>query len=161
MNVEVRLATLEDSPHLTQWLSDPEILRWFPMADSREVEDSVRIWMSYTKMEGGLMALADGEPAGLANLYIQPYEKFKHQCLFSIIVSPKFRGKGLGTALLTALKKHAKEKFHIEILHLEVYDGNPAISLYRRMGFVEYGRHPRFIKMGTEYVDKILMQQIL
>lgn len=161
MKIEVRLATLEDSPHLTQWLNDPDILRWFPMIDAREVEDSVRVWMSYTRFGAGLMALMDGEPAGLANLYIQPYEKYKHQCLFSIIVNPKMRGKGVGTALLNALKTHAKERFQIEILHLEVYDGNPAISLYRRMGFVEYGRHNRFIKVEDRYSDKILMQQAL
>ena len=79
------------------------------------------------------MAVADGEPAGLANLYIQPFAKFKHQCLFSIIVASKFRGKGIGTILLETLKGYAKEKFNIEILHLEVYDGNPAAKLCDKM----------------------------
>lgn len=161
MNIQVRPATLEDSSLLKSWLMDPEVLRWFPMADEREIDDSVRIWMSYTKLEAGLMAMVDGEPAGLANLYIQPYEKFKHQCLFSIIVASKFRGKGVGTYLLEALKKYAKEKFKIEILHLEVYDGNPAAKLYKRVGFQEYGRHPRFIKIGQTYIDKVFMQQTL
>jgi putative acetyltransferase len=161
VNIQVRPATLEDSSLLKSWLMDPEVLRWFPMADEREIDDSVRIWMSYTKLEAGLMAMVDGEPAGLANLYIQPYEKFKHQCLFSIIVASKFRGKGVGTYLLEALKKYAKEKFKIEILHLEVYDGNPAAKLYKRVGFQEYGRHPRFIKIGQTYIDKVFMQQTL
>lgn len=161
MKIETRLAIQDDGAYLKEWLNDPEVLRWFPMNDEREIEDSVRIWMSYTKLEAGIMALADGEPAGLANLYIQPYEKIKHQCLFSIIVCAKFRGKGVGTKLLEALKKYAKEKFHIEILHLEVYDGNPAAALYRRMGFKEYGRHPKFIKLGQTYTDKVFMQQTL
>lgn len=161
MNIEVRTATLDDSNYLKSWLTDPEVLRWFPMMDEREIEDSVRIWMSYAKMEAGLMATVDGEPAGLANLYIQPFEKFKHQCLFSIIVATQFRGKGVGTILLETLKAYAKDKFHIEILHLEVYDGNPAAKLYKRLGFKEYGRHPRFIKLGETYSDKVLMQQTL
>lgn len=161
MKVEIRPATQDDAVYLREWLNDPEVLRWFPMNDEREVEDSVRIWMSYTKIEAGIMALVDGEPAGLSNLYIQPYEKFKHQCLFSILVSGKFRGKGVGTKLLEALKKYAKEKFHIEILHLEVYDGNPAAALYKRMGFKEYGRHSKFIKLGETYTDKVFMQQTL
>jgi putative acetyltransferase len=118
--------------------------------------------MSYTRFNAGIAAEFDGVPCGLANLYIQPFKKFSHQCLFSIIVGEGFRGKGVGTALLKHLMKIAKEEFHIEILHLEVYDGNPAIHLYQRMGFKEYGRHPRFIKEenGT-YVDKIFMQKEL
>lgn len=161
MNIQTRLATLDDIPYLKEWLNDKEVLRWFPMTDEKEIEDSVRIWMSYTRLEAGVMALVDGEPAGLANLYIQPYEKLKHQCLFSIIVASKFRGKGVGTKLLETLKKYAKEKFQVEILHLEVYDGNPAVALYRRLGFKEYGCHPRFIKEGERYFNKIFMQQAL
>lgn len=162
MSITIRHATLEDSPLLQKWLMDPDVLRWFPMMNEKEIEDSVRIWMSYTRFNAGIAAEIDGVPCGLANLYIQPFKKFSHQCLFSIIVGEGFRGKGVGTALLKHLMKMAKEQFHIEILHLEVYDGNPAIHLYQRMGFKEYGRHPRFIKEenGT-YVDKIFMQKEL
>ena len=31
----IRLTKPEDAPHLMQWLSDPKILRWFPMYDAR------------------------------------------------------------------------------------------------------------------------------
>ena len=161
MTVEVRLAVLEDEPHLKRWLNDPKILRWFPMMDVREVEDSVRIWMSYVRLKGGLTACLDGVPVGMANLYLQPYKKFMHQCLFSIIVEEKYRGKGIGKALLEHLIKLAKEEHQMEFLHLEVYDGNPAIHLYQRTGFKEYGCHRRFIKTGGEYIDKILMQKEL
>jgi putative acetyltransferase len=55
----------------------------------------------------------------------------------------------------------AKNQFKIEILHLEVYAGNPAIRLYERMGFKEFGRQPKFIKMDGEYIDKVMMQKEL
>jgi RimJ/RimL family protein N-acetyltransferase len=161
MKIDIRLAELGDSPVLLEWLNDAEVLKGFPMIDLREIEDAVRVWMSYTHLQSGLTATLDGLPVGLANLYIQPYEKLKHQCLLSIIVDPNLRGKGVGTTLLSALIKLAKERFNIETLHLEVYEGNPAISLYRRMGFKEYGRHPRSLKYDGQYTDKILMQQSL
>lgn len=161
MNISVRDADPEDAVNLKQWLLDPEILRWFPMDNENEVEDSVRIWVSYAKQKAGLTALVDGKPAGMANLYIQPFKKFAHQCLFSIIVQSSQRGKGIGTVLLSELIKTAKERFNVEILHLEVYDGNPAIRLYERLGFKYYGRHAKFIKIGDTYIDKILMQREL
>jgi RimJ/RimL family protein N-acetyltransferase len=162
MKPNIRLAQAEDAPHLTKWLSDPNILKWFPMANEREIEDSVRIWVGYSRMQAGMTACLGDQPVGMANLYIQPYQKLAHQCLFSVIIQDAYRGQGIGTLLLESLIEHAKEKFQIELLHLEVYDGNPAITLYRKLGFQEYGRHVRFIKLedGT-YIDKIFMQREL
>ncbi len=156
-----RLTAPEDAPFLSQWLSDPKILCWFPMSDAREIEDAVRIWVGYSKIESGLTMLYQGVPCGMANLYIQPYVKQKHTCLFSIIVQEEMRGKGVGKALLEQLIRHAKEKFQIEILHLEVYEGNPAQHLYERMGFVSFGRQSHFIKENGRYNAKLLMQKRL
>ena len=160
-SLEFRPAELEDAPALTAWLMDPEILRWFPMIDQREVEDAVRIWVSFSRIGAGLSVLCDGVLCGMANLYIQPYEKLKHTCLFSIILDKEYRSKGIGAALLRELMKLAKEKFHIEILHLEVYQGNPAKKLYERLGFKEFGRQPYFIKENGKYMQKVFMQKSL
>lgn len=159
--LEIRFTVPEDAPLLTEWLSEPNILRWFPMIDAREIEDAVKIWIGYAKYEAAITALWDGEPCGMSTLYLQPYKKFAHQCLFSIIAKKEFRGKGVGTFLLENLMKLAKEKFRIEILHLEVYEGNPAINLYRRVGFEEFGKQDHFIKENGEYLSKTFMQKYL
>jgi len=158
---EVRFTLPEDAPHLQHWLMEPGVLRWFPMINAREVEDAVRVWIGYCKIHAALTVTDKGVPCGMANLYIQPYKKLAHQCLFSIIVGKAYRGQGVGTLLLTELMKLAKEKFHIELLHLEVYEGNPATALYRKMGFVEYGRHSHFIKEDGTYSAKVFMQRNL
>ena len=136
-------------------------MRWFPMYDAREVEDAVRIWISYSRLHAGITAQWDDLPCGMANLYIQPYRKLAHTCLFSIIVQKDMRGKGIGKALIEELMKLAKTKFHIEILHLEVYEGNPAKKLYERSGFEEFGIQKRFIKEEEGYLGKFFMQKIL
>jgi len=161
VNLEIRYAQLEDAVPLKKWLLDPTILRWFPMIDEREVDDSIRIWMSYVPLKAGFTATIDGEPVGMANLYIHPFKKLAHQTLFSIVVDEKHRGKGVGRALLAHIAKVAKDQHKIELLHLEVYDGNPARRLYEREGFKMYGRHKKFIKIGNEYIDKIFMQKRL
>jgi putative acetyltransferase len=159
--IEIRPAVPEEASYLNNWLTDPSILRWFPMTDAREIDDAVRIWMSYSKYQACFTAYVDDVPVGMSTLYLQPYQKFAHQCLFAIIVDEKHRNQGIGKALLERMIEAAKNQFNIEILHLEVYEGNPAIRLYERMGFREFGRQPKFIKINGEYLDKIMMQKEL
>lgn len=157
----IRVTQPEDAPLLKSWLFEPGVLRWFPMMDEREVDDAVKIWVGYGKYEACFTAEYEGTACGMANLYLQPYKKLAHQCLFAIIVSEKFRNKGIGTQLLNYLMKTAKEKFKIELLHLEVYEGNPAIHLYQRAGFTVYGTEKHFIKDKGEYISKTMMQKSL
>ncbi len=160
-HLTIRFAEEADQKLLVEWLLQPGVLDGFPLNDLREVEDAARIWVSYAKNHAVLTALWDGVPCGIANLYLQPYEKMAHQCLFAIIVDEKHRGKGIGAKLMRELMQLAKERFHLEFLHLEVYQGNPAIDLYRRLGFQQYGVHKKFIKDKGRYIDKILMQKYL
>ncbi len=159
--ISIRLAEESDQKYLIEWLSQPGVLQWFPLSDLREIEDAARIWMSYSKQQAVLTALWNGVPCGIANLYIQPFKKLSHQCLFAIIVDEAYRGKGVGTLLMKDLMDLAKNKFSIHLLHLEVYEGNPAIRLYQKLGFTEYGVQRRFIKENGEYLSKVLMQKRL
>lgn len=160
-HLTIRFGEESDQKYLVEWLLQPGVLEGFPLNDLREIEDAARIWMSYSKNHAVLTALWDGVPCGIANLYLQPYQKLSHQCLFAIIVDEKYRGKGIGAKLLRELMTLAKERFNLEFIHLEVYQGNPAINLYRRLGFKEYGVHRRFMKDKGRYIDKILMQKYL
>lgn len=158
--VKIRLANQQDTSVLIELFKEKGVLRWFPMTSEMEVLDAVRLWMGYVGQGAVLAAEIDGKTVGLANLYLSFFQKLKHQALFAIIVDQKWRSQGIGTKLLQELEKLGKEKFHLEFLHLEVYQKNPAIHLYQRMGFVEYGRHKHFIKEeGGTYLDKIMMQK--
>ncbi|MCI0382242.1 MAG: GNAT family N-acetyltransferase [Chlamydiae bacterium] len=156
--LNIRLTAIEDSEYLTKWFLQPDVLQYFPMYDLKEVDDTVRIWLGYTKYGAGLTAVWNKIPCGMAVLNLQPFKKFAHQCLISIIVDEKYRNKGIGTALIKDLMKLAKEKFKIELLHLEVYEKNPAIRLYQRLGFKEFGKQDHFIKDQGKYVGKIFME---
>ncbi|MCB1108272.1 MAG: GNAT family N-acetyltransferase, partial [Chlamydiia bacterium] len=126
MNISIRPSEPSDAKCLKEWLLEPGILDFFPVMDVRELDDTIRIWMSYGAKEATLTADFDGMPAGMLVLYLQPYEKLKHQCLFGIVVGKEFRGKGVGTMLIKEAERMAKKKHGIELLHLEVYKGNPA-----------------------------------
>lgn len=160
-DIEIRHSLEEDGPYLAKWLEEPGILRWFPMINEREIEDAVKIWIGYTKIKSNLTAVYNGTPCGMAILYIQPFQKLAHTCLLAIIVDKDLRGKGIGALLLDELTKLAKKQFHIETLHLEVYEENPAKRLYERAGFTEFGYMAHFLKEEGRYRGKCFMQKKL
>src|SRR5690242_20609055 len=114
--ISTRFGQEGDERYLVEWLLQPNVLQWFPLFDLREIEDASRIWMSYRKFNAVLIALWDDEPCGSAVLYVHPFRKLAHQCLFAIIVSEPFRNKGVGRRLLTELTELAKDNLKIELL---------------------------------------------
>lgn len=160
--LEMRFTEFSDAIHLKDWLSDPTVAKWFPMDDPIEVEDAVNRWIGFCRYHSSLTALLNGTPCGMATLYLQPYRKLAHQCEFGIIVAPQFRNLGIGTDLLKNSINLAKNYFNIELLHLQVYDGNPAIRLYERFGFKEFGKQTHWIKeRDKSYEGRIFMEKFL
>ncbi len=94
-----------------------------------------------------LIAEQDGEPAGFA-LFFFNYSTWKGRpgvYLEDLFVEPRFRGHGIGKALLQRVAAFALEQ-GCERLQWEVLDWNtPAIDFYRAMGaaFLDEWRNVR------------------
>ncbi len=74
----------------------------------------------------------------------------------NIAVHPDHRREGLGTAIVRALMRHAKDA-HLVSITLEVRASNAAaIALYKQAGFVEVGRRRGFYTKPTE--DALVME---
>ena len=73
----------------------------------------------------------------------------------------EFRGKGIGSQLLSTVLDHAK-KFGLEKVELSVYTTNtPAIALYKRFGFEEEGLIKKYRKLDGQYFDSLTMAKFL
>lgn len=161
-SIEIRYTDLSDGRFLKQWLLEPSIGRWFPVYDEIEIDDAVQRWIGFSRYKCSLSAVKNGVVCGIATLYLQPYRKLAHQCEFGIVVGHGYRGQGIGTQLLQNLIHLAKENFKIELLHLQVYTDNPAIHLYSRLGFVEFGRQTNWIKeVDGSYTGRVFMEKYL
>ncbi|HRD54904.1 MAG TPA: GNAT family N-acetyltransferase [Parachlamydiaceae bacterium] len=163
---DIRYTELSDGKHLREWLLDRTVGRWFPMADELEVDDAAGRWIGFCRYKCSLTATIDDVPVGLATLYLQPYKKIAHQCEFGIIVDGKHRGRGIGSSLIRNLIHLAKTQFKIELLHLQVYEGNPATRLYERFGFKTFGIQTHWIQEKDEegnpfYVGRVFMEKFL
>jgi ribosomal protein S18 acetylase RimI-like enzyme len=75
-------------------------------------------------------------------------------------VRPAARNSGLGRRLLEAVVNHASGR--VEQLLLSVVSENEAAHrLYQELGFSEYGREMKALKLGERYLDEILMVRFL
>jgi [ribosomal protein S18]-alanine N-acetyltransferase len=68
--------------------------------------------------------------------------------LLLLAVSPKHHRQGIGTLLLDDFMDRARADGVVR-MHLEVRDGNPAIQMYRVLGFVPVGRRRNYYR-GTD-----------
>jgi RimJ/RimL family protein N-acetyltransferase len=74
-----------------------------------------------------------------------------------LMVAASERRRGIGTALIEEAVRWARAS-GITKLELHVFPHNePAIALYRKLGFVEEGLRLRHYRIGGHYVDAILM----
>lgn len=77
------------------------------------------------------LVLLDGEPVG--RLYVARWTREIR--LVDIALAPAARGRGLGTALLRDLLAEGERSGKAVSIHVERF--NPALRLYRRLGFRE------------------------
>lgn len=75
----------------------------------------------------------------------------------NLAVDPKYRGRGVGYALLESLADECR-RLGIRVIHLEVRPSNAdALSLYRKCGFEEDGRRRGYYADTGE--DALLMSR--
>ena len=94
-----------------------------------------------------IIAIVDGEVAGTAGINALGNKyKVKHRVEFGIAIMKKYWGLGLGGALTKACIDCAKEAGYTQLELDVVAENEGAISLYKKMGFTEYGRNPKGFK---------------
>jgi ribosomal-protein-alanine N-acetyltransferase len=76
--------------------------------------------------------------------------------LESIVVAPAFQRRGVARRLFGALATELATAHAKEIVLETRASNQPALGLYRRLGFVETGRRPRYYRDPVE--DAILMR---
>ena len=156
--IDLRYTEEGDAPYLESWLLNPEVHRWLPMGQEGEIRSTVLPWISFAKYRCSLTALFSGTVCGMGTLFLMPYRKVAHHCLFKVVVDPAFQRKGVGTALIRNLKNLARRYFRLENIQIEIFEGNPIEKILRREGFVQMVRQERFIKEGDIYRARIVYE---
>jgi RimJ/RimL family protein N-acetyltransferase len=98
----------------------------------------------------------DGEPVGRCTLFHE--DKLARNAEVGIALLPEARGRGIGTEALARLVEFAFVRRNLHRLHLCVIASNAAgIASYRKVGFVEEGRHREHCWVRGSYEDEVRM----
>ncbi|NDV82274.1 ribosomal protein S18-alanine N-acetyltransferase [Bacteroides sp. 51] len=101
-----------------------------------------------------LVARHDGQLAG----YIALITSRRHNTgrVYSIAVSPQYRGQGVGSALLNKAIKYA-HIIELKAIFLEVrMDNDSAISLYEKKGFTKRSIRLNYYEDGADAYSMVL-----
>jgi putative acetyltransferase len=158
---DIRYTYVTDTPYLKQWLQNPDVQKWFPVSEEREIDDAVQCWIGFSRYSCSLTATIKGQPCGIGTLFLMPYRKVAHHCLFKLVVDPAHQRQGIGSSLLKNLKHLAKNYFHLDLIHIEVFEGNPIIHLLKKYDFHEFARQEDFVKDKDRYLSRVLYESFL
>jgi RimJ/RimL family protein N-acetyltransferase len=107
------------------------------------------------------VALVDGEMVGFLGAQRHRFCKIRHTLYLFMGVLATFHGRGIGTALLKAVEKDARD-LGIHRLELKVFERNQiAVGLYLKCGFVREGVERDSVFMNGVYSNSLLMGKIL
>ena len=108
-----------------------------------------------------LCALVGDVIVGLASVStIGAWEKINHRAELGLSIEKDFWRLGIGSEL-TASCIDCATKAGFRQLELEVVgDNRNAIALYKKMGFVEYGRNPRGFVLRNEVYQELIMMRL-
>src|SRR5271165_4626148 len=94
-----------------------------------------------------IAATVDGEVVGYALVSLR--KRARAARIYSIAVDARFSRRGVGAALLRSCEQYARLHGRSE-LTLEVrYDNAPAIALYEKWGFRQFGEHEDYYADGA------------
>lgn len=142
-----------------------DYLLTYPDESTITVEQEGQYLKKKTESENEIEILAEvnGVVTGLAGIdAIGGIDKVRHRADFGISIDRQYWNLGIGTALLEACIECAR-KAGYEQIELNVVDENEkAISMYEKIGFVEFGRNPRGFKSRmTGYQEVVYMRMEL
>ena len=142
--------------------AETDYLLTYPDENSFTVEQEGAFLKAKTESsnEIEIIAVVDGKIAGTAGIdAVGNKYKIKHRAEFGIGIAKEFWGLGLGRALTEACIECAKEAGYIQLELDVVSDNASAISLYKKVGFVEYVRNPKgFNSRISGYQELIYMK---
>lgn len=125
---------------------ETDYLLSYPDESSFNVEQEARFLKekAESKNEVEILAVVNQTVVGTAGIdAVGTKFKLRHRAEFGVSVAKEYWGLGIGGALLDACVECARAAGFAQLELDVVADNSRAISMYRKAGFVEFGRNPR------------------
>ena len=156
--IDIRYSELSEKKYLIEWLSDSKIGKWYPPTNEKELNIFAENWIGFSKFKASLTAVLSNEVCGIGSLFLMPYRKVAHHCMFYMVVDPSQTKNGIGTSLLKNVLNLAENYFRLESIIAEVFEGSPLIGLLEKFDFEIFAKQKNFVKENGVNHSRILYQ---
>ena len=158
--ISIRALRIEDAEAIAKLCSMPNFRHGtlsLPFTSERDVRRRLE---NRPVSDIGIVALCDGTIVGEANLH-RYVGRRAHAGAIAMGVHDGFVRRGIGTALLRELVDAADNWLGLVRLELQVFaDNEPAIALYRRLGFEVEGTLRAFALRNGRLMDALSMARL-
>jgi putative acetyltransferase len=159
-DIIIRGVRLSDAEAITDIANMPGVRNGTLRQPFQSIETTVKF--IETSLASGLHLAAEwnGALIGSANLHRMTGRRH-HAAILGMGIHDGFTGKGVGTALLTALIGTSDNWHDIRRIELTVFsDNDAAIRLYEKFGFEHEGRCREFAFRNGVYADALTMARL-
>lgn len=167
LEIDVRVARQQDARAILglceQVGGETPFLTFSEQGLGLSVEEEAQIITNYSNSQNSLLlvAEADGQLIGMANITQLNAEKQMHVAEVGICLIKEYWGYGIASMMMEMLMEFAQNSF-LKVITLEVAQKNePAIKLYEKFGFETVGRLRKRLWVEGCYLDSFVMEKIL
>jgi RimJ/RimL family protein N-acetyltransferase len=168
--VHLRRLTGDDVDKTFAWRNDPSIYKWCRQNDVLHYNNHANWFNSLGKdpsismyaieandMEnetpvGNVLGLShDTLMVGVCGL--TSIDLINRRAEFSMYIGPEYQGKGYGEAALRQLIRKGFHTYGLNCIWGETFDGNPALNLFKKVGFSHDGTHRQTYFRDGKFID--------
>ena len=166
MELLIRPVRVEDAADLVDVLNPIIEAGGYTVLDTRFSVDAERDYLVGFPQRGIFhVAERRGDRAVVGCQSIEPFATYTHACdhvgVIGTFVSLSLRREGIGRRLSEASFAEAKRKGYEKLFSFVRADNGDALAFYRGLGFRSIGRASRHAKIGTQYVDEVIIERFL
>lgn len=138
MNVHLRPLERKDAPLMLEWMTDPEITRYFRFDASKISRESCLAYIGKAKDDPNTLhfAIADENDEYLGTISLKDIDRERKQAEYAISTRKKAHGTGAALQATQIILQYAFEDLGLERVYLNVLAENGrANAFYRKAGF--------------------------
>ncbi len=145
-----------DRAHLEkirEWRNDYRVWAWCRQNDLISEWDQANWYERQAADQSVKMYMVNAEQVPVGVCGLTSIDLYNRRAEFSLYIAPQFRENGYGKAALNTLVKHGFNTLNLHNIWGESFDGNPAIRMFKEVGFQIEGVRRDFYYREGRYVD--------
>jgi RimJ/RimL family protein N-acetyltransferase len=131
-----------DVSYAHSWRNDPKIRQWCRQYTDLSVSENRTWWDTLSTRRDvkffGIETTKEGGSVGICGF--TSINHVNQNAEFSLYIDPEDHGSGYGKDALYTLVRHGFEDFNFHRIWGEVFEGNHAKEMFKKLGFQEEGK---------------------